>query len=224
MRRRKQRATKKIFRIISGILMVLLFVPFVVLLLSNQLIRVSSESYLYNDAERIPYNTVGLVLGTSHRVRNGGPNPYFHHRMEAAASLYHAGKVSYLLVSGDNRTVWYNEPEQMRQQLVELGVPDHVIYADHAGLRTRDSVIRCSEVFGQDSFTIISQRFQNQRAVFIARNLNLNVVAFNAADVDHQQNSRIQIREWFARIVVFLDILKGTGPERTDEKVIIGSR
>lgn len=218
----KRHKARKYFRFLSGALVVVLSLPFIMLLLSNQLIRVSAESHLYADAERIPYNKVGLVLGTSHRVRNGGPNPYFHNRMEAAADLYHSGKVSYLLVSGDNRTVWYNEPEQMRRRLIELGVPGHVIYADHAGLRTRDSVIRCSEVFGQNSFTIISQRFQNQRAVFIAKNLGLNVVAYNAADVENQQHSKIQIREWFARILVFRDIIGGNRPQQMDERVDIG--
>ena len=203
--------------------MLALFVPFALLLLSNQLIRVSAENHLYDSLERIPYNKAALVLGTSHRLRDGSPNPYFHNRMEAAAALYHSAKVSYLIVSGDNRTIWYNEPEQMRQRLIELGVPRQVIYADTAGLRTRDSVIRCKEVFGLDSFTIVSQRFHNQRAVYIAKNLGLkNVVAYNAADAENHQNSRAIIREWFARMLVFRDIAGGVRPEYSGEKISIG--
>lgn len=96
------------------LLEIAVLLPVLALLVSNQVIRVSSEAHLYDSLDELPYHHVGLVLGTSHRVRNGGPNPYFHNRMAAAADLYHSGKVRYLIVSGDNRTPYYNEPRVMR--------------------------------------------------------------------------------------------------------------
>ena len=199
-----------------------MLIPLLILLISNQVIRVSSGPFLYDLAEEIPYQRVGLVLGTSHRIRSGGPNPYFHHRMEAAAHLYHSGKVSYLIVSGDNRTRYYNEPAQMKRALQALDVPGEVIYKDHAGLRTLDSVLRAREVFGLDSVTVISQRFQNQRAVYIARYHGMEVLAMNAADVEHQNGNRIMVREWFAKAKVFWDLIKQPGLVIEDEPVLIG--
>ncbi len=197
---------------------------FATLLVSYQVIRVSSKNYLYDSLDEIPFNNVAVVLGTSHLLARGGPNPYFSFRMEAAALLYHSGKVNYLIVSGDNRPRWYNEPEQMRRSLVALGVPDSVIYLDYAGLRTLDSVVRSREIFGQESFTIVSQRFHNQRAVYIAQRHNLNATAFNARDVSYGRNLRTHVREWFARVKVFWDLLIKKQPRFLGEEVIIGEK
>lgn len=220
--KRKNRKRQKWVKTAVVVTEILFLTPLFVLLVSNLIIRISAESYLFDSPEEIPYNRVGLVLGTSHRVINGGPNPYFHNRMQAAAHLYHSKKVSYLIVSGDNRTRYYNEPLQMKQALISLGVPDEVIYSDHAGLRTLDSVIRARKVFGQDSITIISQRFHNQRAVYIALRQQMEVVAFNAHDVPGDKTDKTRIREWLAKTNVFWDLLIRREPGHLGESIVIG--
>ena len=201
---------------------ILFLTPLFILLATNLIIRISAESYLFDSVVEVPYNKVGLVLGTSHRVINGGPNPYFHNRMQAAAHLYHNNKISYLIVSGDNRTQYYNEPLQMKQALVSLGVPADVIYSDHAGLRTLDSVIRAKKVFGQDSITVISQRFHNQRAVYIALRQQMEVSAFNAHDVPRNKTDKTRIREWLAKANVFWDLITSREPDQLGDRIVIG--
>ncbi len=223
MGKKPKNKKRGVFRKGLILLEILVLTPVLVLLISNQVIRVSSEAYLYESVDELPHNRVGIVLGTSHRVRNGGPNPYFYNRMAAAADIYHAGKVQYLIVSGDNRTPYYNEPAVMRTALLDLGVADDHIYLDHAGLRTLDSVVRARDVFGQDSITIVSQRFHNQRAVYIARHHGMEVAAYNAGDVPHQNSDRTRLREWFAKTNVFWDILTNKQPQQLDDPVLIGS-
>ncbi len=222
-RRRTGKRMSKWFGRVIIFLEIIVFVPIFLLVLSNQIIRISANAHLFDQIEEIPYNKAGLVLGTSHRVRNGGPNPYFTNRMQAAARLYHQGKVSYLIVSGDNRTVYYNEPMQMKRALIELDVPESAIYLDYAGLRTLDSVVRSSKVFGQDSITIISQRFHNQRAVFIAKRLGMEVVALNAPDVAPDRSDKTRIREWFAKANVFWDIIIDRQPTHLGDEVHVGN-
>lgn len=222
MSKKRKSKLSRFFRLGLIMLELAVLLPVLALLISNQVIRVSSEAYLYDSTDELPYNRVGLVLGTSHRVRDGRPNPYFHNRMAAAAEVYHAGKVNYLVVSGDNRTKYYNEPHEMRSALIRLGVPAEVIYKDHAGLRTLDSVVRAKQVFGQDSLTVISQRFHNQRAVYIARHHGMKVNAFNASDVPHHNSDRTRLREWFAKANVFWDILTNKEPLHASEPVYIG--
>lgn len=197
-----------------------ILVPVLLLILSNQIIQHSTSKYLFDSVYDIPYNHTALVLGTSPFVRSGGKNPYFSNRMEAAASLYHNNKVSYLLVSGDNRTKYYNEPEQMQRALTELGVPSTAIIMDNAGLRTYDSVIRAKDVFGRDSITIVSQKFHNQRAVFIARQKGIAAQAYNAHDVSYSRRDRTQFREWFAKAMVFWDLLINKKPKHTGESIV----
>ncbi len=221
-RKKHKNAIGRLAVLLGRLAVAALMLPLLVLLIANQIIRISSDGYLYDDLLFVPHNPVGLVLGTSHRVQGGGPNPYFHKRMEAAARLYHEGKVNYLIASGDNQTQWYNEPEQMRRELVRLGVPDSIIHLDFAGLRTFDSVIRCHRIYGQTSFTIISQRFHNQRAVYIARQYGLEAVAFNAGDADQGNHPSLVVREWFAKANVFLDMLLNRQPGELGEQVPIG--
>lgn len=186
----------------------------------DRVIRTHTAPYLYERLTDVPHHDVGLVLGTSHRLRSGGPNPWFHHRMQAAADLYHTGRVRYLLVSGDNALVEYNEPQRMRDALIALGVDSGRIVMDHAGFRTFDSVVRAREVFGQERFIVVSQRFHTERAVYIAQRLGITAVGYNAADKEGS-TLRMRLREKGARVKVFIDLLLGVRPRFLGDPVPI---
>lgn len=188
----------------------------------NQIIVRSTSDKVYADVAEVPANRVGLLLGTSPKLRSGRPNLYFHHRIDAAVALYQAGKINYVLVSGDNRRRNYNEPAEMRKALIAKGIPDSVIVLDYAGIRTLDSVIRSEKIFGQDSITIISQRFHNERAIYIACRNDIVAVGFNAKDVDAYSGFKTNLRELLARVKVFVDILTGKGPRHLGDPVVIG--
>jgi len=162
-----------------------------VVLYCNWRVQHDTAPYTFTRAARVPHNRVGLVLGTSNRLRNGSPNPFFNYRIAAAVSLYRQKKIDYLVVSGDNSQKHYNEPEMMKTALVKRGVPANRIYMDYAGLRTLDSVVRCRKIFGQSRFTIISQAFHNQRALFIAQHYGLDAVGFNARDVTGRNGVKV---------------------------------
>ena len=83
-------------------------------------------------------------------------------------NAYNSGKVKYLLLSGDNAQHSYNEPSTMRKDLVNAGIPASKIVLDFAGFRTLDSVVRTRKVFDTNGFTIITQRFHCERALYIA--------------------------------------------------------
>lgn len=184
----------------------------------------TTNNFVFDDLDALPTNQVGLVLGTSERGRNGGPNPYFTHRMDAAIALYRAGKVRHLLVSGDNGRNTYNEPMAMRTTLIAAGVDSADITLDFAGFRTLDSVVRARAVFGQERITVISQRFHNERAVYIARRMGIDAVGFNANDVGIAQGLRTQLREKLARTKVFIDLLLGVEPHFLGPSVPLGEQ
>ena len=181
-----------------------------------------SRSRLYDRVEDVPHRHAAVVLGTSPTGRNGGPNRFFHARIDACADLYDAGRIDRIIVSGDNRYVYYNEPAAMKSALVARGVPAEVIFLDYAGFRTLDSVVRAKEVFGQSSFIVVSQRFHNERAVFIAGKKGIDAVGYNAGDVGFHYGFVTYVREWFARCKVFLDLLVGKKPHFLGDPVDIG--
>jgi SanA protein len=173
----------------------------------------------FNDVNDMPFNKVGMLLGTSKYVSSGQPNQYFANRIEAAAQLYKSGKIKYILVSGDNSTKYYDEPAAMRKSLIAAGVDSTHIVADDAGLRTFDSVIRAKEIFGQSSLTIISQKFHNERAIYFAEKNGINAVGFNAKDVDKYYGFKTNLREKLARVNAVLDFWFGAKPRFLGEKI-----
>lgn len=165
----------------------------------------STKPFLYDSTESVPTNRVGLVFGTA-RTNNGLPNIFFTRRITAAADLYAAEKVEKILVSGDNGTESYNEPQDMKEALIEKGVPEEDIILDYAGFSTLDSVIRAKEVFGQTSYTVISQRFQNERAVFIGRHHDIEIIGYSTTEIPFRVAPRVYIREYAARVKLVLDL------------------
>ena len=214
---------KKIFRIRTIVkslaIIVLLSVGFVIF--ANKIITYKSKNYLYSDVIKIPENKVGMVLGTSKFLGNGQVNLYYQYRIDAAIALYKAGKIRYIVVSGDNSRQVYDEPTQMKTDLVAGGVPENVIYLDYAGFRTLDSVVRIKEIFSQSNFTIISQRFHNERAIYLAQRYGLNAVGFNAKDVDKYYGFKTNFREKLARVKVFVDFFTNKKPKFLGEKIEI---
>ncbi len=179
----------------------------------------TSRGRLFSEVAAVPPTQVGLVFGTSDRV-NGRENLYFRYRIDAAVRLWKAGKLKTLIVSGDNRSRYYNEPEKMKQALSERGIPAERIVCDYAGLRTLDSVVRAKEVFGAVSILFISQRFQNERAIYLAKANGIKAYGFNAQDVATQAGLKTQIREVGARVKMWLDVnLLNTQPIYLGEPV-----
>jgi SanA protein len=192
---------------------------------ANWYIESYSGRYVYDDIEKVPYNEVGLVLGTSKKLRDGRNNLYFKYRVTAAARLFKAGKIKYLLLSGDNSEANYNEPNDLKNALMSYGVPENRIYLDFAGFRTLDSVVRGHKIFNQSKFTVISQEFHNKRAIFIAQAFDIQAIGFNARDVNFEVGFKTRLREIFARLMVFVDIyLLNSQPKFLGEKIFIGEK
>jgi SanA protein len=166
----------------------------------------SVAPFITTERDALPTTKVGLVLGCSEQVAGGRKNLYFERRIAAAAELFHAGKVRYLLVSGDNSRADYDEPSDMRRALIAAGVPASRIVSDYAGFRTLDSVVRAKQVFGLNELIVVSQRFHNERAVYLARAHGIRAFGYDARDVSGSAAFRTRLREIVSRVVAVLDV------------------
>ncbi|WP_339628482.1 ElyC/SanA/YdcF family protein [uncultured Maribacter sp.] len=200
---------RKIIKILGTLSLVLLLV----ILTCNFIISSTTEDKTYSDINTIPPNRVGLVLGTSNRISNGSSNPYYTYRIDATVALYKAGKIKFILVSGDNGSIYYNEPNTIKKDLIKSGIPEQVIYLDYAGFRTLDSMVRAKYIFGLDNVTVISQKFHNERAIYIAEQKGLKAIGFNAQDLSTSQGFKVRFREYLARVKVFIDMILNTQPK-----------
>jgi SanA protein len=192
-----------------------------VIIIANFKIESATKHDVYSDVTRIPANRVGLLLGTSKTLRYGKPNEYFTNRIDATIELLNARKIEYVVISGDNSNKYYNEPQDMKNELLRRGVPGNRIYLDYAGFRTYDSVYRMHAIFGQTNFTIITQKFHNERAVYIAKSLNLHAIAFNARDVSAYMGFTTKVREKFSRVKMFIDLTLNKKPRFMGDKIDI---
>ena len=178
--------------------------------------------YLADDLTALPDVDVALVLGAAPIGPEGGPNRYFEYRLDAAAALWRAGKVKFLLVSGDNRRPDYDEPTAMRAGLIARGVPATAIYRDFAGVRTRDSMLRAKSVFGQQRLIVVSQGFHAARAIFLARHEGVEAWGFAARDVVRAYSIFTELRRYPSALRAYYDVWVETPPRHAGPAIAIG--
>lgn len=164
---------------------------------------------------------VAVVLGCSKYLRRGVSSVFFEGRMQAAVELWKTGKLRCIIVSGDNRERFYNEPRDMKAELVRLGVPEDRIVCDYAGLRTYDSVVRAKRIFGAEHMTFISQREHTERAVAIARQLGMDAEGYIAPlqDTTRRLWLRQYLRERLARLAMVVDLMAQHDPAHLGDPV-----
>ena len=184
----------------------------VLMLICNQIVVSNAEGKVFSEIDSIKYNKVGVLLGTPPKARiTKVKNYFFIYRLDAAEQLYRAGKIEKILISGDENSLdGINEPECMRDSLVARGIPASAIILDGKGYRTINSIVNANKVFGLKSFTIISQEFHNERALYQAEHLGLdveNLQAYNARNPNSKRALITYAREYLARVKMFWDLI-----------------
>ena len=206
---------------IALLLLILAGISLVALFSADNIIKKDSEKFIFDEVKNIPACRTALVLGTSKTLQNGNPNPYFTKRIHAATELYKSGKIQAIIVSGDNSIKGYNEPEEMKFDLMAAGIPEEKIFEDFAGFRTLDSVVRAKEIFGQQKIIIVSQQFHNERAIYLAQKNGIEAFGYNAKDVNRKFGFTTNVREKLARVKVFVDLFFGVDAKFGGEKILI---
>ena len=170
----------------------------------------AAKGRMYDDVKEIPHREVGLLLGTSPLGRSGRPNQFYLRRLDATVALYNAGKIDRIIISGARRGDDYDEPTEMRNDLVKCGLPDSIFVLDGEGHRTISSIVRTKEVLAEDSVTIISQKFHNERALFLARHNGVDAIAFNAENTSSRRwRLKMVLRESMARVKAVAEAIFG---------------
>jgi len=184
------------------------------IILANIWVSSETNGRTFNRISKIPPRETALVLGTSPRMVSGAANPYFLKRMEAAALLFHHGKINKIIVSGE-KSQGYDEPAAMKRFLVyQEGVPENIIIEDPEGFNTHRSILRCKEVYHEKNIIIVSQGFHNLRALFFARNNGMDALGFDAQDVLKPESFyRNQAREILARVLAVVYFVFGISPD-----------
>ena len=172
-------------------------------------IRIASLGRLYDKTtiEQVPDARAAVVLGCVRILKDGSRNRFYGYRIRAAAELYKAGKVKAIIVSGDNHVKGYDEPSDMKEDLVAEGIPAEKVVCDYAGFRTLDSVVRAKEVFGAERFIVVSQPFHVRRALFLAWGFGCDAYGYAAEDVRGINSVMTLLREQLAKVAALMDVV-----------------
>lgn len=151
------------------------FVALVALLGPWALTGVLSHGRVY-DVDSVPPHDVTIVFGAQ-VLPSGQPSAYLRARLDVAAALYSSGRTKVILVSGDNRTRYYDEPGAMKKYLVRVkGIPASKIVPDRAGFDTYDTCVRARRIFGVHSAILVTQEYHELRALATCRMTGLDAV------------------------------------------------
>ena len=182
----------------------------------------SCSGRLYDNAETVPHKRVAVMLGTNPKTKTGKMNYFYKHRIDAAVKLYQNGKIDRILISGDNSSKTYSEPDAMKADLMAAGIPDSAIYLDFAGFSTYDSMVRAKKVFGLSEFMVVSQDFHNKRAVYIARQNGIDAIGFNVQNTLFRKwRIKMELREILARVKAVGEVVMNKKPHFLGEQIEI---
>jgi len=187
--------------LVAGLLVGGLFIFQIDKQITNQ-----TKDKIFATADTIPDNRVGLLLGTSRRAVGGKINLFYKARLDATTELFQKDKIKFILISGDNSTRYYSEPQDMLEDLLKRGIPREKIFLDYAGFRTLDSIVRADKIFGLKKYTIITQKFHCERALYIAHRKGQDPICFRASDVGGVFGRKVIAREKLARVKAWIDL------------------
>ena len=188
---------KKVLRI--GGILVGTALSITILLNLYMILTTFSDIVTVDEAVEIEDIDCIIVLGAGVRA-DGTPSLMLKDRLDKAVELYEKGVSDKILVSGDHRESNYDEVNTMKNYLIAAGIPSQVIYMDHAGLSTYDSMYRAVNIFGVESAVVITQKYHMYRAVHNAESLGIETYGVSAKEISYNGQAYREFREIIARV------------------------
>lgn len=184
--------------LLTGALLLLLILNWIVMgTVSDRIIDVDNAAALEEEFDCI------LILGAGVKA-DGTPSSMLEDRLEIGIELYFAGASDRMLMSGDHMQVDYNEVGVMKRHAIEAGVPGNVIFLDHAGLSTYESLWRAKELYGVENVLIVTQEYHLYRALYVAEQLGMQAYGISADLRPYRGQSVRAVREFAARAKDFV--------------------
>ncbi len=171
-------------------------------------VKTITSSRRFTQPDQVPNEPVAIVFGAGVWA-DGTPTPMLADRVDGAVELYRLGRVSRILMTGDNSTPEYNEVVAMQEYAEKLGVPRQHIRLDYAGFSTYESCYRAKVIFGVERAVLITQKYHLPRAVYTCNQLGVNAVGLGTPDWGKYQDDSMRFytqREVLAVLKAILEL------------------
>ena len=212
----------KVFLIIFFVLALLAVAIFAVMVTINYHVKNSVKARIF-DLETVKTDDYDCIFVLGCGVRpDGSPSDMLRDRLETAYLLYEAELSDYILVSGDNGKIDYNEVGVMKEYLVNKGIPEGKIYMDHAGFSTYESLYRAKAIFGVEKMILVTQKYHLSRALYIAYDRGIDAVGVGADFHIYRGQEFRDLREVLARVKDFIWCVFEPEPTYLGQRIQIG--
>lgn len=171
----------------------------IVILITNLYVILTTKSKIKNIKE-IEDNDIDCIVVLGAGIRGNNPSPMLEDRLLTGATLYKKKISNKIIVSGDHSEEYYDEVNVMKNYLIDQDIPSKDIFMDHAGFSTYDSIYRAKEIFKAKRIIIVTQKYHLYRALYIAKELDLEAYGVVANRRTYNNQFKRDIREIAARI------------------------
>lgn len=193
---------------IMGIFISLLIIFVLTISIAISIVN-SYKKYIYSIEDIPTGNDAIIVLGAGVRG-DGSPSDILSDRLETSLEVYKANLGNTFILSGDHGTVEYNEVRAMKDYIIKGNIDEKIIFMDHAGFSTYDTMYRAKEIFKVDKAVIVTNEYHLPRALYIARKLGIEAYGVKSDIREYQLMDSYKKREILAQLkdFTYVNILK----------------
>ena len=169
----------------------------------------SYKKYIYSIEDMPSGNDAIIVLGAG--VRNDGtPSDILADRLETSLEVFKEGLGNTFILSGDHGREEYNEVRAMKEYIMNGNVDKKLVFMDHAGFSTYDTMYRAKEIFKVEKAIIVTNEYHLPRALYIARKLGIEAYGVKSDKREYQLMDSYKKREILAQLkdYFYVNILK----------------
>ena len=203
-------------KIIKYITLLVLIISIIIISINLYVVNITKQQI--SKIEEIDLNKdVDCIVILGAGVRGNSPSPMLEDRLITGIELYNKRISDKIIVSGDHGKEYYDEVNVMKTYLQENNIKSENIFMDHAGFSTYDSIYRIKEIFKAQKIIIVTQEYHLYRALYIAKQLDVEAYGVVANRREYQFQLKRDIREMAARVKDFIKTIFKPEPKYLGE-------
>ena len=161
---------------------------------------------VHEDTDQLKNRCV-LALGAGKEYRMGKrPNYFFNGRVDAVVAIRKLYPNCKIIISGISDGNHYDEANDLKKELLGKGIKDTLIMLDSDSKDTYASLKMFNKKYLYEPVIIVSQKAHLCRALWMAKQMNINAVGFVAEGWPKREPTWFLIREMGARVKATLEI------------------
>lgn len=185
----------------------------------NLYVKISTNKKILKEEEYKKLSDIDCIIVLGAGIWNNKPSPMLEDRLLEGINLYKNNVSNKIIMSGDHGRAEYDEVNIMKNYAIEKGVKSEDIFMDHAGFSTYESIYRAKEIFKAQKVVIVTQKYHLYRALYIAKQLDLEAYGVGADPRQYVGVTYREIREILARDKDFIKCIFKPNPTYLGETI-----